>query len=155
MAVALFCYSLFVLRPGHDSDSRARRVPAVLAAILVLMGLGDLAIVILTRVLTGIPPEAAPTIVAVIRTAVLSLTAVGLALASRRPRVRELAWLVYPLLGLGCLKLLFEDLRQGNPLTLFVAFGFFGAALILAPRLVISGRRAPEVQPEPHDPLIS
>lgn len=144
LMVALFCYGLFIFRPGHDSDSWARRVPAVLAAILALMGLGDLIVVLMTRILTGTPPEAAPTTVAVIRTGVLSVTAIGLAIACRRVRFRELSWLVYPLLGLGCLKLLLEDLRQGNPLTLFLAFGFFGVALILAPRLVMAGRRARE-----------
>jgi hypothetical protein len=142
LAVLIICYALFILRQGHDLDSRGRRTPGILAAVLTLMGLSSLFIILLTRVLTGLPPEATPAIVAVTRTAVLSVFAVALAAACRRSRLRELAWLVYPLLGLGCLKILFEDLRQGNALTLFVAFGFFGAALILSPRLVASGRKS-------------
>ena len=141
MAVALGCFAVFVTRRGHDTDSRARRVPGVIAAVLTLMGLGYLTIVLATRIVTEAPPAADPAVVAVIRTAILSVTAVALALACRRSRLRELAWLVYPLLGLGCLTLLLEDLRQGTPITLFVAFGLFGAAMILAPRLVSAGRR--------------
>ncbi len=142
VAVVLACYAIFTLRRGHDEESLARRAPGVFAAVLSLLGLGYLTIVLLTRMLTGPPPEASPATVAVIRTAVLSLTAVGLALVCRLPRLRELSWLVYPLLGLGCLKLLLEDLRHGSPLTLFVAFGFFGVALILSPRLIIHRRRS-------------
>lgn len=141
VVVVLACFTIFTLRKDRSQDSRPRRIPGVLAAILSLMGLGYLAIILLTRLLTGNPPDAVPAIVAVIRTAVLSVTAVVLALACRKSQFRELAWLVYPLLGLGCLKLLLEDLRQGNPLTLFVAFGFFGAALILAPRMLMDSRR--------------
>jgi len=144
VAVAFACYAVFALRKGRDTDTRARRVPAVFAAVLSLMGLGYLTIVLVTRIVTEAPPAADSAVIAVIRTAVLSLTAVALALFCRRSRLRELAWLVYPLLGLGGVKLLVEDLRQGSPATLFVAFGFFGVALILAPRLVSAGRKARE-----------
>lgn len=142
VAVALVCYAVFVMRAGRGTDTRGRRLPAVFAAVLSLLGLGYLTIVLLTKIVTEAPPAADSAVIAVIRTAVLSLTAVVLALICRRSRLRELAWLVYPLLGLGGVKLLVEDLRQGNPTTLFVAFGFFGVALILAPRLVIAGRKA-------------
>ena len=43
------------------------------------------------------------------------------------------------------MKLLLEDLRVGGPAALVVAFGFFGAALILVPRL----QRAAEAAPPP------
>ena len=144
LAVVLVCYSLFIFRRGHERDSKPRRAPGFFTAILSLMGLGYLAIVFFTRVLTATPPDADPAILAVIRTAILSVTSVLLAFACRSSRFRELAWLVYPLLGLGCLKILLEDMRQGNPLTHFVAFGFLGVALIIAPRLLISGGKKRE-----------
>jgi hypothetical protein len=142
LAMILASYTVFVTRQGRDQDLRSRRSPSVFLAVLALLGVGNVVIVALTRMLSAPPPDAAPAIVAVIRTAVLSLTVVGLALVARREKFREMVWLVYPLLALGCLKLLLEDLHQGSPLTLFVAFGFFGTALIMAPRLVNAARRS-------------
>ncbi|MDX1504016.1 MAG: hypothetical protein R3325_16780, partial [Thermoanaerobaculia bacterium] len=71
-----------------------------------------------------------------LRTAVLACAAVALAGLSRRPRLGEAVWLVYPALLAGGLHLLLEDLRAGRPLTLVVSFALYGAALILSPRLV-------------------
>ncbi len=70
------------------------------------------------------------------RTGVLSIVAIGLALAARRKVLQELRWLVYPVLVLGLFKVVVEDLRLGNPLGLFFAFGMIGGALILAPRFL-------------------
>jgi hypothetical protein len=88
------------------------------------------------------PPAASPATVAVIRTGVLATTVVALAVVGRRSSWVELTWLVYPLLALGCVKLLIEDLRRGTPLTLTVGFALFGTALILAPRMKLAGRKA-------------
>jgi hypothetical protein len=74
--------------------------------------------------------------VAAIRTGVMSLLAIGLALTARRPVLRDLRWLVYPVLGLELLKVVVEDLRLGSPLGLFFGFGLLGGALILAPRFL-------------------
>ena len=79
--------------------------------------------------------QAGPAAAATVRTAVLSLGAVTLALASRHPRTRSAALLVYPVLGLTAAKIAIEDLRVGVPATLFASLAFFGAALIVAPRL--------------------
>jgi hypothetical protein len=65
-----------------------------------------------------------------IRTGILSLCAIGLALVPRR----WAADLVYPLLALIALKIAVEDLRHGVAATLFVSLGLFGLTLILAPR---------------------
>jgi hypothetical protein len=54
--------------------------------------------------------------------------------ASRRRHI-ELKWIAYAAVGLGTLKLLFEDLRFGNPASLVVSFLFYGLILILLPRL--------------------
>ena len=43
--------------------------------------------------------------------------------------------LVYPILVVGGIKLVVEDLRHGDPVALFAAFACYGLALIAAPRL--------------------
>lgn len=147
IALILATYLIFVTRKGRDQDNRTRRVPSVAVAVMGLLGIGQVVITLLTGAVSAAPPAADPATVAVIRTSVLSLTVVLLALISRRDAYRELGWLVYPLLGIGCLKLLLEDLHHGNPLTLFVGFGFFGTALILAPRLLATAsRRRPRTE---------
>lgn len=123
------------------------RAPRFGAALLVLMGLGWAAVSGLMLAGGGLPPGGAgPAVAAVVRTAVMAFTVIALALVSRRTRWGELGWPVVPLLALGCVKLLIEDMRRGTPLTLTIAFALFGAALILAPRLLLAGRKGrPEV----------
>jgi predicted tellurium resistance membrane protein TerC len=53
----------------------------------------------------------------------------------RTPGHAEAGWLAYPLLGLIGLKMLLEDLPRGRPVTLILAFAFYGLALILVPRI--------------------
>jgi hypothetical protein len=73
---------------------------------------------------------------AAIRTVVLAvLTTLLIALPGRSDRV-ERGWLGYVMLALVAIKLLAEDLPRGRPSTLFVALAVYGAALVLAPRLV-------------------
>jgi hypothetical protein len=74
------------------------------------------------------------------RTAVLAALAVALAWAGRRWSLQELTWLVYPVLVGGGLKLLWEDLRYGQPITMFLGLALYGGALIATPRLM---RREP------------
>jgi hypothetical protein len=56
--------------------------------------------------------------------------------AAARGRRRDLRFLVYPILVLGAVKLLFEDLPQGTPATRFADFALYGAALFSVPRLL-------------------
>jgi len=58
----------------------------------------------------------------------------------RATRRGELRWLAYVVLVAGGLKLALEDLPTGRPMTLFVSFVFYGAALLLIPRLMRSDR---------------
>ncbi len=116
---------------GRSEIPPLQRVPSLILATLTLLGLGAGAIAALSHAL---PPD--PGTVAALRTGVLSLAVILLAALSRCCPVQEHRWLVYPLLGLTALKLLLEDLSQGRPLTLFPALTLFGAALILAPRLL-------------------
>ena len=55
---------------------------------------------------------------------------------ARRGTWPELGWLVYPLVALGGVKLLLQDLRDGRPATLVVSLALYGAVLVLAPRLM-------------------
>jgi hypothetical protein len=77
-----------------------------------------------------------PAVTATLRTVVLAGSAFLLAGISRFERSRPAAWLVYPFLVLGGMKLLLDDLRTGRPVTLFVSLAVYGGALILAPRLL-------------------
>ena len=79
-------------------------------------------------------------VVAAVRTGVVAGAAVVLAALSRVGAFVELRWLIYPLFIVGGLKLVLEDLPEGRPTTLFVAFALYGGALILAPRLARSPR---------------
>jgi hypothetical protein len=142
LLVTIGCYGVMVWTQRGREISVARRVPNFCIAVMALSGLGWGAVWLLVQGLGEAPPAASPATVAVIRTGVLAATAVALAWVGRRSGWVELTWLVYPLLALGCVKLLIEDLRRGTPLTLTVGFALFGTALILAPRMMLAGRKA-------------
>ena len=93
------------------------------------------------------PPEADAGIVAAVRTSIVAVAAVALAALSRIPASVDLRWLVYPLFLFGALKLALEDLPNGRPSTLFVAFAFYGVALIIAPRLARADQSRAETPP--------
>jgi hypothetical protein len=84
-----------------------------------------------------------------LRTIVLVGSAVAAAAAGSRPVGREAAWLTYPLLLVAGLKLVFVDFMQGRPTTLFAALAVYGAALIIAPRMlrrVVAASEDPALQ---------
>ncbi len=68
-----------------------------------------------------------------LRTAVLAALVLGLALAARRGPGPSSVWLVYPLVALGGVKLLLQDVREGRPATLVLSLALYGAVLVLAP----------------------
>ncbi len=82
--------------------------------------------------------------VATLRTGVLAAAAIVVAWLGRRLATREFGALLYPVLGWGATKLLFEDVRTSPPSLLVVAFALYGGALILGPR--IAKTRAPAEQ---------
>jgi hypothetical protein len=139
---AAVCWQLQVRAKLAGELTGPSRIPRFGAALLMLIGFGWAAISGLMIAVGGLPPQGAgPAVVAVVRTGVLAMTVMALALAARRPHWGELGWLVVPLLALGCVKLLIEDMRRGTPLTLTIAFAMFGAALILAPRMLLAARK--------------
>ena len=115
--------------------SGAARLPQLLLAALVVLGVIRAAQAGLWAVLGGVlHPDTA--LAAVVRTAVLAALALALAAIARRGTLPELGWLVYPLVALGGLKLLLQDLREGRPATLVASLAVYGVVLTLAPRLM-------------------
>jgi hypothetical protein len=78
--------------------------------------------------------QATSAMLATIRTAVLSMLAVGCARLSRA-RFSAMGRLAYPLLAATGVKLLVIDLRSSRASTLFAALACYGLALVLVPRL--------------------
>ncbi len=134
MAALLAAHSLLIRRRGPTAMPWRLRMPSLVCGTLALLGFGGSTIWIASRALGAGAPDLG--FLAAIRTGVLAISAVGLAYLGRRIPASECVWLVYPLLALGALKFLFEDLSAGRPLTLFIAFTLYGIALIAAPRLL-------------------
>ena len=79
----------------------------------------------------------------VVRTVVTCLIALILGFSGSHLKRAELLWVAYVAIALGALKLLFEDLRFGNPASLVASLLFYGLILILIPRLTrFSGDRS-------------
>ncbi len=114
----------------------AARLPELAVAVVAALGIGAAVVLAGAGLLPVHEGAPEPGALATLRSAVLALTALGLAAAGRRAGRVELAWLVYPVLAVGGLKLLAQDLPQGRPATLVLSFVVYGAALILAPRLL-------------------
>jgi hypothetical protein len=118
---------------------KAAGLPQLTVLALSVWEVGGLIVTHLAPVLTATgAAEPDPALLAALRTAVLSVAAVTLALSSRHRRWPEARWLVYPVLILVGIKLFIEDFPNGQPATLFVALAFVGGALLLVARLLSS-----------------
>jgi hypothetical protein len=118
-----------------SAPSVVAHLPRLLITILLVWSAGGWLIALIAPALPATAGHADPGILATVRTSVLAAAALALAWAGRFERFRESAWLLYPLLATGGLKLLVEDLPRSRPATLFVALALYGGALIIAPRL--------------------
>ena len=145
VAAAVVGYTALSVEEAKAMGARKRidRIPIAILGMVAIFGIGAGAIDLLALAFGG-PAAAGAARLATIRTVVLSLAAIFLAWARRKPFFGDLVWLAYPVLVAGGLKLVLEDLRASGPAGLVVAFGFFGAALILVPRLVRSAEPAAE-----------
>lgn len=149
LALLAAAHALLVARRPAGPLPWRFRVPSLLLGTQAVLGLGALTVWLLYRQAHGGGPD--PGLLAAIRTGALSAAAIGLAALIRRHPASELGWLVYPLLALATVKFLFEDLPAGRPLTWFLAFMVYGAALILAPRFLKAPRAASEAPPPPSE----
>jgi hypothetical protein len=119
------------------ADTRVlHRVPRLLITIVLVWSAGGWLISVIVPALPAATGHAADAgEIATLRTSVLAAAALALASVGRSGRFRESAWLLYPVLAAGGLKLLIEDLPRSRPATLFIALALYGGTLILAPRL--------------------
>lgn len=99
---------------------------------------GSLIVLVAGPWIAGTPPSAG--VIASVRTVVVALLAIALGAASRVPRAQRLTALVYPVLALGGLRFVADDLRHSDASTMFIALAAYGAALALAPRLAARHR---------------
>jgi len=141
LSATLVCW-LIPMSPRARSWGASSRTPRLFITVVLAWSLGGWIVALLTPLLSGTPGACAdPGVVATIRTTVLATSALALAALGRIDRFKESAGLMYPVLVVGGLKLVVEDLPHSKPATLFVALAVYGGALILAPRLV--RRQAP------------
>jgi hypothetical protein len=116
--------------PPRGVDIRRAGIPRTAIALVVTLA-ADAWIVSVV-----LSDRTAPGVAAAVRTSVLAGTAVVLAWVGARTRLREAAWLVYPTLAAGAVKLAAEDFQKSGAAALFVALAGYGAAMIAAPRLL-------------------
>ncbi len=112
-------------------------MPQIIVLALATWNVGGVLIAMMAVPLAGLA-DGAPNLayLAALRTAVLSVSGVTLALSSRYRRWPEARYLVYPVLVLVCIKLFVEDFPLGHPGSLFVGLGFIGSALLVAAPLL-------------------
>ncbi len=143
LAVAMACRGILLRRPADESDRWVRwasNFARLALTALLLAGVGAVVSEFLAGPLAAAPgPEADRGALAALRTTVLGLAAVVLALLGRLPRLREAAWLVYPVLAVGGLKFVLDDLPNGRAGTLFVSLVVLGGALLAVSRLSAAG----------------
>ncbi len=128
--------------PSERAPAALVSIPRLVLGLLLLSGSGAVVVTILAPAIAGTPAVAG--VLATLRTAVLAVATVLLAGARRYERTEELGWLLYPVLGVSFLKLLVEDFRYSEPVTLFIALGLFGAALVITASLVKRSARSEE-----------
>ncbi len=135
--LAVFCYVALASIPTEKTSPWYMLLPQATLAALVVWSAGGIAVGALPGLL-GLRQASAdtdPAVVVAARPSVLAVLSMLMAWSARRWSLKELTWLVYPVLILGGVKLVFESLQHGRPETLFVAFALYGGALIVTPRL--------------------
>jgi hypothetical protein len=112
-------------------------LPQLVVLALSVWEVGGMIVVLLAPLLAG-AASAEPnlSVLASVRTAVLSVAAVTLAISSRHWRWPEARWLAYPLLILVAIKLFAEDFPHGQAATLFVSLAFVGSAVLLVAKVI-------------------
>jgi hypothetical protein len=113
------------------------RIPQLTVLALSVWEVGGQIVAVLAPALAAAASEAPNlALLASIRTAVLSVASVTLAVSSRHWRWPEARWLAYPLLILVAIKLFSEDFSHGNAATLFVSLAFVGSAVLLVAKVI-------------------
>lgn len=139
MPSAVLCY-LLILRgnPPPRADWSYKGLVTVLALAASWSAAAVAAGLLAPRCPNGAESSAAdfcPTVI----TAVLTLTALGLASATLRWSRFELGWVAWAFLALATYKLLIQDFRQGETLAIVLSLLLYGGALVLLPRILQRG----------------
>jgi len=132
---AALCYAI---GSRVSEDHWKRRLLWVVPAVLFSFLAAALAIVAMAWLASG-HVELTASRLAVVRTLVTCLLALGLGFWGSRSTRVELSWVAYAAVTFGTLKLLWEDLRFGNAGSLVVSLLFYGLTLIVIPRLTRLG----------------
>jgi hypothetical protein len=136
LVVAMGVTAWLTGRSSVSARMRLERVPRLL--LVAALAVASAAIVIgwIVPFAAGVPGvNASAGAVATVRTAVLVGGVLLLAWVGRSDSWLEARWLAYPALAAIGLKMVLEDLPRSRPATLFLAFGLYGMALIVVPRL--------------------
>jgi hypothetical protein len=140
MAVAFVVLSFAIVwrSPG---DLLRQRILRLLFAALVVCTLEALAVAGIAWMMTATAYGTAVITLsvsrlAVIRTLVICIAALALAICGSRWKRAELVWLAYANMTFCALKFLLEDLRYGTAGSLAMSLFFYGMVWVLVPRLV-------------------
>ena len=139
VVIALTTVACLFIPVAQRSDrwGKLAGLPQLIVLALSVWEVGGLLVITFAPFFTGAGSEDTNLAnLAALRTAVLAVASVSLALSSRFKRWPEARWLVYPVLILVGFKLLLEDFPHGDPVTLFVAFALVGSALIVVAKLL-------------------
>jgi hypothetical protein len=136
---SVLCYAI---GSRTSTDQRKQRLLWIVPCVLVAGVAAALAVMVSVRLgsASGILNASR---LSVVRTVVICLVALILAISGSRLRRAELVWVAYVAIAFGTLKLLFEDLRFGNAASLVASLLFYGLVLILIPRLTRVRREGP------------
>jgi hypothetical protein len=129
-------YALLVATRRRDPSWVALLPQAILGGLLVCVSAGMGTLVLAGGLANAPGPDTDLAYLATSRTAVLCILAIFMAWAARKYSLRELGWLVYPLLIGEGIRLLLEDLRYGRPSTLFITLALYGGALVATSSLM-------------------
>ena len=138
LAAAFVAYGILASRLAPGTFRWREDLPAVAVGTIAVLDVATVFEGTLERLLFGGDVGGG----SALRTITISAAAVLLALLRRRRFAAPVGFLVYPLLAVGGLRIVFFDLMQGRPATLFLTFAVYGAALIFAPRLLRAAHRA-------------
>jgi hypothetical protein len=149
VAIATVACLFIPVAQQSERWGRLAGLPQLIVLALSVWEVGGLMVVFLAPTLAAAAsaePDLA--VLASVRTAVLSVASVTLAISSRHWRWPEARWLAYPLLILVAIKLFAEDFPHGNAATLFVSLAFVGSAVLLVAKVIKRDKPAEAPQDE-------
>lgn len=137
MALATVACLFIPVAQQSERWGKLAGLPQLIVLALAVWEVGGLIVVFMAPLLAGAAgEEPVLSVLASLRTAVLSIAAATLAVSSRHWRWPEARWLAYPLLILVAIKLFAEDFPHGNAASLFVSLAFVGSAVLLVAKVI-------------------